>query len=164
VPYPDAPEVQTYVMLVFETDDRQGVTKLAVKGPKLPGVGASPTIAFHRKGDRYVFEIGGGETTFAPGELSAELKKFLGGSDSGGKTAPVPLRMPGQDQLKHTSDGSYKSFDDYERDVRMRAISAANNEKVYAARWPKLPKPLYDALIRHYRIKDLTADGNPLYL
>ena len=155
---PDPSDAQPYVQLQFDFDANFRVTKLSLKGPKAPVVGVQPTIAFKLKDGKYVFQIGGGDFTFAPNELSKELKALLGGSDSKGRTGPVPVVMPEREQLRWT-DGSYLKFIDYELQVRMRAVSVALGEKTYQTLWPQLPKPLYEALIEFYKSLDAAPAG-----
>lgn len=156
---PQLKEVKPYLMLTIQTDAGLGITKLVLKGPKLPGVNELPTIGYYFQDGKYVFKIGGGETAFDPAHLSKDLKAFLDGDHSKRQNGPVPFRMPSKTDLRH-SDGGYKSFENYEIEVRLRAQSATQADLLYSSRFPRLPRELYQELIRHY----LKEDGSPLYL
>jgi hypothetical protein len=156
---PQLKSVKPYLMLTIQTDAGLEITKLVLKGPKLPDVKESPTIGYYFQDGKYVFKVGGGETAFDPAHLSRDFKAFLDGNHKErANNGPVSFRMPSKTDLRRT-DGSYKSFESYELEVRLRAYSATQADLFYSSRFPKLPKEIYQELIRHY----LFEEGNPLY-
>jgi hypothetical protein len=131
-----------YVMLTFEYDvgDRQAELKL--EGPTLGDTDLAPTIGLSRDGKgKYSLLIGSGEYVFKAEELPKELLRLAGA----GGGAALPFRMPRKEQLRRR-DGSYKTFDDYERERKMWHSPLPGNTNV----WPRLPAPLYNALIDFY--------------
>lgn len=144
---PKLKSVSPYFTLVIQTDAGLGVTKLVLKGPKSPAVvKESATIGFYYKDGKYIFKIGAGEKAFDPTDLSNELKAFFSGANSKGQKGPNPVRLPNKNDLLR-ADGTFKTFESYELEVRLRATTP----QLYTSRFPKLPRPLYEELVRFYQ-------------
>lgn len=139
-------DYQPYFQLTFVFDSGDGRAKLTLNGPKDPVLGISPAIGVSRdaNGD-YHFLIGANTFVYAPKDLPAELRKLLGDSSSPAKGPPVPVRMPTKSQLQQ-ADGTFMSWDDYDRNRRMFYSPNSNVGTV----WPALPPALYQALIDFY--------------
>lgn len=153
-------EVKQYFMLEFEFE--KGLTSLKLKGPEIPNTLISPTIKVYKKDGKFVFEIGVQVYEFDSEEVGEKLKALFGeGKSSNGPFGPVKIGMPSKSDLKLA--GTYMSFEDYERKVK--AMETSVKVGIGSRLFPKMPKPLYEALIRQYRLQDAgLADGNPLYL
>jgi hypothetical protein len=127
-------------------------------------------IGFTRKGDKFILKIGVGEYVVAADQLADELKAFFGGASNSGRAGPVPVIMPKKEELRRASDGTYRKYIDYVDEVRGRElhtawVGAGKQKQFYKTRWPMLPEPLYDEMIRHFRRSDMTRNGTiPLYL
>lgn len=139
-------EVQQYFQLTFVFDAGDGGARLTMNGPKDPILGLSPAIGVSRdaKGN-YHFLIGVNDFVYPPKDLPVELRKLLGDPSSQVKGPPLPVRMPGKNQLLQ-SDGTYMSWSDYDRNRRMFYSPGMNVGTV----WLALPPALYQALIDFY--------------
>lgn len=158
-------EESPYFQLVLKTDADLGVSKLELKGPKIPGTEESPVIAIYRSGKKYVLEIGVGEHTVEAGEIPDELRAFFGGRSKTGKSGPQPVPVPSKAQLKR-GDDSYMPYHDYNMRVSTEAAKKSGGTSYHQQRgkvWTPLPKPLYDWLVKCYRQQEMLELG-PLYL
>jgi hypothetical protein len=143
---------QQYVTLTLQYDIGDSQAQLTLQGPKIGDTDLAPTIGLARDGKgKYSLLIGSGEYTFKAEELPKELVRLAGG----GGGSPLPFRMPRKDQLRRR-DGSYKTFQDYERERKLWHSPLPGNTSV----WPRLPAPLYDALIDFYLGRHLRNYGD----
>jgi hypothetical protein len=139
-------EYQPYLQLTFEFDSGDGRAKLTVNGPKDPVLGVSAAIGVSRDAHgKYHFLIGVNDFVYEPKDLPDELRKLLGDPHTPAKGPPVPVRMPSKSQLQR-SDGTFMTWDDYDRNRRMFYSPGMNVGTI----WPPLPPGLYQALINFY--------------
>jgi hypothetical protein len=155
-------EVKSIFTLEFGTT-KEGHTELKLKGPEIANTHISPTIKLYKKNGKYAFEMGVEVYEIDANEMGEKFKAFFGEAQaSAGPFGPIRIRMPDKWDLRR-SDGTYMSFEDYERKVQ--ALGTSERVGIGSLRFPKMAKPFYEALIRYYRISDLTRDGKyPLYL
>ena len=145
-PNPPLPSIQQYFLVRLEFDSGDGRARLTLQGPKVPGLGVSPAIGVGRDAQgNYRFLIGGNTFVYPPEKLPGELLKMLGDPNSRVKGPPTPMRLPSKRQLQN-SDGSWRSWDDYDRDRKLFHSPGSNLGDV----WPALPPALYRALIDFY--------------
>jgi hypothetical protein len=152
-----------YFTLVFVFDERKGVTKLALKGPKVPGTEESPEIGLTRKGNKFVLKIGVGEYTVEGNQMSDQLRAFFGEVSRTGVSHPTPVTLPSRNDLKRP-DGTYMNWSTYDYKAGDQAIRAGTTSNGPKSAWPKMPEALYNYLVRYYRHLDMIREGAPLYL
>lgn len=139
-------EYEQYFQLTFVFDSGDGRAKLTLEGPKVPVVGLAPAIGVERDArGNYHFLIGGNDFVYPPKDLPDELRKLLGDKKTATKGPPVPVRMPTKQQLTQ-SDGTFMSWDDYDRNRRLFHSPGMN----FGSVWLALPPALYQALIDFY--------------
>jgi hypothetical protein len=155
----DEMEVKHYFQLEFGTN-KEGETELKLKGPEIPGSESSPTIAFHKKDGKFVFEIGVEIHEVDANELSDDLKSYVNEARrADGRIGPWPVAMPPKNKVCR-ADGTFKTYEDFKRDTIIGLNTAAvRNPK---SKNPLVPRPLYEALVQYYRTHD--KYGNPMFL
>jgi len=152
-------EVNSYFTLEFGTDEN-GNTELKAKGPEIPNTKTSPTIKLYKKNGKYAFEIGIEVHEVDVNEVGEKFKAYFGEAPpSAGLSGLAKIRMPDRWDLV-CGDGTFLSFEDYERKVKNHEVSARAG--IGKLRFPKLPKPVYASLVWYYRTHD--KQGNPWFL
>jgi hypothetical protein len=152
-------EVKSYFTLEFGTDEK-GNTEIKAKGPEIPNTQTSPTIKLYKKNGKYAFEIGIEVHEIDVNEVGEKFKAYFGeASPAAGLSGLVKIRMPDRWDLAR-GDGTYLSFDDYERKVKNYEVSAGSG--IGNVKFLKLPRPVYNSLVWYYRTHD--NRGNPWFL
>ena len=154
-------EVKHYFQLEFGTN-KDGHTELKLKGPEIPGTETSPTIVFHKKNGKFVFEIGVEIHEVDTNELADDFKSFFNEARrTDGRVGPLPVLMPPK-KMFFRYDNTPKTYQNYRRDAAVFVGVAAKDQKTHYTNYPILPEPLYKALAGYYRTHD--NYGNPLFL